>query len=283
MSVTSRACAPGQPVRCLAKPRCRAFDGGAARRGARAGAGPEALRPLAARLDADDRRRSAGGAGKGLEDQAIAFARRARSRLAGRHGAHFGAADDRQPLSPRALATLREAWPDIDLELIGESRDADLAHGEADLRCAWRAPPRPGWRRARWAGMGSGCMRRRPMPSGRRRSGSFLATIAASGRSRSTPGWRASRTAGASCCAATTPVLYQACRAGLGIAPLLPISARSDCAGRRALRQCAAAALAVAGGAPRCAPLAAGTGGRRQPAEIIAAAAAVLDPQGPGS
>ncbi|QDF99731.1 LysR family transcriptional regulator [Azoarcus sp. DD4] len=46
-------------------------------------------------------------------------------------------------LAPR-LATTRARWQNIDLELIGESRDANLARGEADLAIRMSRPTAPG-------------------------------------------------------------------------------------------------------------------------------------------
>ncbi|WP_283147899.1 LysR family transcriptional regulator [Silvimonas soli] len=46
-------------------------------------------------------------------------------------------------LMPR-LAPLREAWPDIDLEIVSETREANLARGEADLALRLSRPSAPG-------------------------------------------------------------------------------------------------------------------------------------------
>ncbi|QID16223.1 LysR family transcriptional regulator [Nitrogeniibacter mangrovi] len=43
-----------------------------------------------------------------------------------------------------ALAARRDRWPNIDLEVIGEARDANLARGEADLAIRLSRPTAPG-------------------------------------------------------------------------------------------------------------------------------------------
>lgn len=80
-----------------------------------------------------------------LEDEALAFSRRALG-VSSLHGSvrlsappviasHF--------LVPR-LAMRRRDWPGIDLEVIGESREANLARGEADLAVRLSRPTAPG-------------------------------------------------------------------------------------------------------------------------------------------
>lgn len=58
-------------------------------------------------------------------------------------------------LTPR-LGALRRQWPGVDLEIIGESRDANLARGEADLALRLSRPEAPGLNILKLAEMGYG-------------------------------------------------------------------------------------------------------------------------------
>lgn len=80
-----------------------------------------------------------------LEDEAIAFSRAALgvSSLQGSVRVSAPPVIASHFLVPR-LGVLRQAWPGIDLEIIGESREANLARGEADLALRLSRPTAPG-------------------------------------------------------------------------------------------------------------------------------------------
>lgn len=82
---------------------------------------------------------------KGLENEAIAFSRAALgvSSLQGTVRISAPPITASHFLVPR-LASLRADWPGVDLEIIGESRDANLLHGEADLALRLSRPTAPG-------------------------------------------------------------------------------------------------------------------------------------------
>jgi DNA-binding transcriptional LysR family regulator len=80
-----------------------------------------------------------------IEDEAIAFSRAALgvSSLRGTVRVSAPPVIASHFLVPR-LGALREAWPGIDLEIVGESREANLARGEADLALRLSRPTAPG-------------------------------------------------------------------------------------------------------------------------------------------
>ncbi|MCW5615001.1 MAG: LysR family transcriptional regulator [Rhodocyclaceae bacterium] len=223
---------------------------------------------------------------KGLEDQAIAFSRAALgvASLAGTVRISAPPMTASHFLAPR-LATLREAWPDIDLELIGESRDADLAHGEAELALRLARPTAAGLAARALGRMGSGLYASPAHAVRPPQEWVFLGYDRSLGQVAQHT-WLEGIADGRRFVLRSNDlaVLYQACRAGLGIALLPHFLARSD-----------AALVAVPcdnAPPPRSLWLVVHPDVRRSPrvravadslAEIIAAAAAVLDPQGPGS
>lgn len=223
---------------------------------------------------------------KGLEDQAIAFSRAALgvASLAGTVRISAPPMTASHFLAPR-LATLREAWPDIDLELIGESRDANLAHGEVDLALRLARPTAPGLAARAVGRMGSGLYASPAHAARPPQAWVFLGYDRSLGQVPQQR-WLEGIAAGRRFVLRSNDlaVLYQACRAGLGIAALPHFLAMPD-----------AALVAVPcddAPPPRSLWLVVHPDVRRSPrvravadslAEIIAAAAAVLDPQGPGS
>ena len=223
---------------------------------------------------------------KGLEDQAIAFSRAALgvASLAGTVRISAPPMTASHFLAPR-LATLREAWPDIDLELIGESRDADLAHGEVDLALRLARPTAPGLAARAVGRMGSGLYASPAHAVRPPQEWVFLGYDRSLGQVAQHT-WLEDIADGRRFVLRSNDlaVLYQACRAGLGIALLPPFLARSDTA--------LVAVPCDNAPPPRSLWLVVHPDVRRSPrvravadslAEIIAAAAAVLDPQGPGS
>lgn len=80
-----------------------------------------------------------------LEDEALAFSRAALgvSALQGTVRLSAPPVVASHFLVPR-LAPLRRHWPGIDLEIVGESREANLARGEADLALRLSRPNAPG-------------------------------------------------------------------------------------------------------------------------------------------
>lgn len=223
---------------------------------------------------------------KGLEDQAIAFSRAALgvASLAGTVRISAPPMTASHFLAPR-LATLREAWPDIDLELIGESRDADLAHGEAELALRLARPTAAGLAARALGGMGSGLYASPAHAVRPPQEWVFLGYDRSLGQVAQHT-WLEGIADGRRFVLRSNDlaVLYQACRAGLGIALLPHFLARSDTA--------LVAVPCDNAPPPRSLWLVVHPDVRRSPrvravadslAEIIAAAAAVLDPQGPGS
>lgn len=162
---------------------------------------------------------------KGLEDQAIAFSRAALgvASLAGTVRISAPPMTASHFLAPR-LATLREAWPDIDLELIGESRDADLAHGEVDLALRLARPTAAGLAARALGGMGSGLYASPAHAVRPPQEWVFLGYDRSLGQVAQHT-WLEGIADGRRFVLRSNDlaVLYQACRAGLGIA-LLPIS-----------------------------------------------------------
>ena len=223
---------------------------------------------------------------KGLEDQAIAFSRAALgvASLAGTVRISAPPMTASHFLAPR-LATLREAWPDIDLELIGESRDADLAHGEAELALRLARPTAAGLAARALGRMGSGLYASPAHAVRPPQEWVFLGYDRSLGQVAQHT-WLEGIADGRRFVLRSNDlaVLYQACRAGLGIALLPHFLARSDTA--------LVAVPCDNAPPPRSLWLVVHPDVRRSPrvravadslAEIIAAAAAVLDPQGPGS
>lgn len=223
---------------------------------------------------------------KGLEDQAIAFSRAALgvASLAGTVRISAPPMTASHFLAPR-LATLREAWPDIDLELIGESRDADLAHGEAELALRLARPTAAGLAARALGRMGSGLYASPAHAVRPPQEWVFLGYDRSLGQVAQHT-WLEGIADGRRFVLRSNElaVLYQACRAGLGIALLPHFLARSDTA--------LVAVPCDNAPPPRSLWLVVHPDVRRSPrvravadslAEIIAAAAAVLDPQGPGS
>ena len=223
---------------------------------------------------------------KGLEDQAIAFSRAALgvASLAGTVRISAPPMTASHFLAPR-LATLREAWPDIDLELIGESRDADLAHGEAELALRLARPTAAGLAARALGRMGSGLYASPAHAVRPPQEWVFLGYDRSLGQVAQHT-WLEGIADGRRFVLRSNDlaVLYQACRAGLGIALLPHFLARSDTA--------LVAVPCDDAPPPRSLWLVVHPDVRRSPrvravadslAEIIAAAAAVLDPQGPGS
>ena len=223
---------------------------------------------------------------KGLEDQAIAFSRAALgvASLAGTVRISAPPMTASHFLAPR-LATLREAWPDIDLELIGESRDADLAHGEAELALRLARPTAAGLAARALGRMGSGLYASPAHAVRPPQEWVFLGYDRSLGQVAQHT-WLEDIADGRRFVLRSNDlaVLYQACRAGLGIALLPHFLARSDTA--------LVAVPCDNAPPPRSLWLVVHPDVRRSPrvravadslAEIIAAAAAVLDPQGPGS
>lgn len=223
---------------------------------------------------------------KGLEDQAIAFSRAALgvASLAGTVRISAPPMTASHFLAPR-LATLREAWPDIDLELIGESRDADLAHGEVDLALRLARPTAAGLAARALGRMGSGLYASPAHAVRPPQEWVFLGYDRSLGQVAQHT-WLEGIADGRRFVLRSNDlaVLYQACRAGLGIALLPHFLARSDTA--------LVAVPCDNAPPPRSLWLVVHPDVRRSPrvravadslAEIIAAAAAVLDPQGPGS
>lgn len=105
-------------------------------------------------------------------------------------------------LAPR-LATTRARWQNIDLELIGESRDANLARGEADLAIRMSRPTAPGLAArciGKWV---TDCMQLMAIPAAPAKPGSFLVTTIASYRYRSSAGLPSLPAIGASYSGAT--------------------------------------------------------------------------------
>ena len=223
---------------------------------------------------------------KGLEDQAIAFSRAALgvASLAGTVRISAPPMTASHFLAPR-LATLREAWPDIDLELIGESRDADLAHGEVDLALRLARPTAAGLAARALGRMGSGLYASPAHAVRPPQEWVFLGYDRSLGQVAQHTWLEGIADGRRFVLRSNDPaVLYQACRAGLGIALLPHFLARSDTA--------LVAVPCDNAPPPRSLWLVVHPDVRRSPrvravadslAEIIAAAAAVLDPQGPGS
>lgn len=83
--------------------------------------------------------------GRRLEDEALAFSRAALgvASLQGTVRVSTPPLLASQFLVPR-LSAFRHQWPNIDLEIIGETREANLARGEADIALRLSRPTAPG-------------------------------------------------------------------------------------------------------------------------------------------
>jgi DNA-binding transcriptional LysR family regulator len=165
-----------------------------------------------------------------IEEQALAF-----SRASAGYGAVHGTVSVSAPpvfasafLVPR-LARLRDRWPGIAIEVIGESRQARLYRGEADLAVRLSRPEEPGLVAKPLAQLGYALY---GTPAWAARPALEWEFVGYGGQLRETPQqrWLEALAAGRPFSMRTNDLaaMHMACREGLGLAALPHFLARED-------------------------------------------------------